>query len=91
MMVNQEDKSLKSNIDKYIKTFSFPRLSGTKGEEKAVDLTINTFKSLGYNEEHILLQNFKFSTFYSEELIKLIGLMNIIVILTLLFFKYLYP
>jgi hypothetical protein len=90
-MINQEENDIQTNIDNYITSFSFPRLAGTKGEEKAVALTNKTFKSIGYNEEEMILQNFKFSTFYSEELIKIIGFMNIIVILTLLFIKYLYP
>ena len=31
-----------------IKVFSFPRLAGTEGERKAVDLTVKNFKDIGW-------------------------------------------
>ncbi|MFX1358062.1 MAG: M28 family metallopeptidase [Promethearchaeota archaeon] len=89
--INEEKEITKSRLLDYIKKFSFPRLSGTEGEKKAVNLTIQTFKNLGYEDDQISLQKFKFSTFYSEELVKIIGFMNIIIIVILLFFKYIYP
>ena len=89
--INEEMETKKTKLLDYIKKFSFPRLAGTEGEKKAVTLTIQTFKNLGYEDDQINLQKFTFSTFYSEELIKIIGFMNIIIILTLLFFKYIYP
>lgn len=75
----------------YVKKFSYPRLAGTSGEKKATELTINTFKELGLTEKEIFKQEFQFSTFYSEELIKIIGFMNILIILILTLIKYLYP
>lgn len=82
---------MESRLFDYVNKFSFPRLAGTDGEKKAVKMTINTFENLGFTKEQILTQNFKFSTFYSEELIKIIGLMNIIIIVVLLLIKYLFP
>ena len=82
---------IESKLIGYIKKFSFPRLAGTSGEKKAVNLTIETFKELGFTEEQILRQHFKFSTFYSEELMKIIGFMNIVIVLILMLMKYLYP
>ena len=38
----------KERIFNYINTFSFPRLAGTEGEKKAVNLTITTFKENGF-------------------------------------------
>lgn len=89
--INDNKEIIKTRLMDYIKNFSFPRLAGTEGEKKAVNLTIQTFKNLGYEENQIDIQNFQFSTFYSEDLIKIIGFMNIIIILTLLLVKYIYP
>ncbi len=75
----------------HIKRFSFPRLAGTIGEQKAVNLTIQTFKELGFKENQIIKENFKFSTFYSVILIKIIIVMNIIMISLLFLIKYIYP
>ena len=38
----------KERIYDYVKSFSFPRLSGTEGERKAVDLTVKAFKKIGF-------------------------------------------
>ncbi|MFX0039813.1 MAG: M28 family metallopeptidase [Promethearchaeota archaeon] len=79
------------DIDKlydYVKIFSFPRLVGTSGEKKAVDLTIKTFKEIGFNEGQIQLEPFKFSDFYSTTLIKLIMVINLTFSLFILMFAY---
>ena len=75
----------------HIKRFSFPRLAGTIGEQKAVNLTNQTFKELGFKENQIIEENFKFSTFYSIILVKIMILMNILAISVLLLIKYLNP
>jgi hypothetical protein len=80
-----------SKLYDYVKKFSFPRLAGTTGEKKAVKLTIQSFEDLGFTKDQIITQTFNFSTFYSEELVKIIGLMNLFIILILLLVKYLYP
>ncbi|MFX1495887.1 MAG: M28 family peptidase [Promethearchaeota archaeon] len=87
--INFEQKEKK--LMEYVEKFSFPRLAGSEGEREAVKLTINTFKDIGYEENQIEKLNFEFSTFYSEELIKIIGFMNILLIFTLLLIKYIYP
>ncbi|MFX1315093.1 MAG: M28 family metallopeptidase [Promethearchaeota archaeon] len=78
----------KDRINKYVEIFSFPRLAGTEGEKKATDLTIKTFKKIGFNESQIELQPFKFSDFYSTTLVKLIMVINLTFSLFLLMFVY---
>jgi hypothetical protein len=78
----------KDRLYDYVKKFSFPRLTGTKGEEQAVSLTINTFKKIGFIESKIHLQPFKFSDFYSTTLIKLIMVINLTFSLFTLMFVY---
>ena len=78
----------KERIYDYVKTFSFPRLAGTEGEEKAVNLTINNFKTIGYDDSQIHLQPFTFSDFYSTTLIKLIMVINLTFSLFTLMFVY---
>ncbi|TXT53362.1 MAG: membrane protein of unknown function [Promethearchaeota archaeon] len=75
----------------YVKKFSFPRLAGTEGEEKAVKLTEKTFQDLGYNDKNIHKESFKFSDFYSTTLIKLLMTINLTFYLILLLFVYIYP
>ncbi len=74
----------------YVNTFSFPRLAGTEGEKKAVDLTYKTFKKIGYSKDYIQKQPFEFSDFYSTTLIQLISMMSLTFILFLSFFGYIY-
>ncbi|MFX1460124.1 MAG: M28 family metallopeptidase [Promethearchaeota archaeon] len=74
----------------YVNSFSFPRLAGTKGEKKAVDLTYKTFKKMGYNKDLIHKQPFEFSDFYSTTLIQLVSMMSLTFILFLSFFGYVY-
>ncbi len=72
----------------YVKKFSFPRLAGTSGEVKAVDLAIKTFKDIGYDDLKIQKEHFKFSDFYSTTLIKLIMVINLTFSLFVLMFTY---
>lgn len=72
----------------YVKNFSFPRLAGTKGEKKAVELTIKVFKDIGFKKEQIQKEHFKFSDFYSTTLIKLIMAINLTFSLFILMFVY---
>ena len=37
----------------YVKMFSFPRLAGTEGEKKAVDLTVKAFEKIGFEKSQI--------------------------------------
>ncbi len=78
----------KEKIINYVKKFSFPRLAGTEGEKKAVDLAIKTFKNIGFEDSQIQTQNFDFSDFYSTTLIKLIMVINLTFSLFLLMFIY---
>ena len=64
-------------IFNYVQKFSFPRLCGTDGEKKAVNLTVNTFKEIGFDENEVIKEPIEFSDFYSTTLIKFIALMSI--------------
>lgn len=77
-------------LSDYVKKFSFPRLAGTDGEEKAVKLTINTFKDIGFNDSQIVRREFEFSDFYSTTLIVLIMSLNLIFNLILILFAYIH-
>ncbi|MFX1258274.1 MAG: M28 family metallopeptidase [Promethearchaeota archaeon] len=81
----------KERIFDYVKKFSFPRLPGTEGERKAVDLTVKTFEEIGFNKSQIEEEPFEFSDFYSTTLIKLIMMVNLTFILILVLFIYIYP
>ncbi|MFX1301783.1 MAG: M28 family metallopeptidase [Promethearchaeota archaeon] len=84
-----QDYSLNiDNLFNYVKNFSFPRLAGTIGEAKAVDLTIKTFKDIGFDGSQIQSETFKFSDFYSTTLIKLIMVINLTFSLFVLMFAY---
>jgi len=61
----------------YVQKFSFPRLCGTDGEKKAVNLTVNTFNEIGFDENEIKKEPFEFSDFYSTTLVKFIALMSL--------------
>ena len=87
-----QDQDFDGNrIYNHVKRFSFPRLAGTEGEKKAVDLTVNTFKKIGFPEENIKKHLFQFSDFYSTTLIKLIMILNLLFNFFLLFFVYILP
>ncbi|UCC20737.1 MAG: M28 family peptidase [Promethearchaeota archaeon] len=77
-----------NRLIKYVDNFSFPRLVGTKGEEKAVELTINTFKEIGFSDTQVQKEPFEFSDFYSTTLIKLIMIINLTFSLFILMFVY---
>ena len=81
----------KERLFEYVKNFSFPRLAGTEGEQKAVKLVSDTFDKIGFQNDKITKQDFEFSNFYSTIFVKLIIVMNIIIISILLLVKYLYP
>jgi hypothetical protein len=81
----------KDRIFEYINDFAFPRLSGTEGEKRAVKLVKKKFKEIGFEENQIMSQEFNFSTFYSEVLVKILAFLCIVIFSLLLFIKYLYP
>lgn len=86
---SKQDRSF--NVDRiynFVKDFSFPRLAGTSGEKKAVDLTIKTFKDIGYDDRIIQKEPFQFSDFYSTTLINLIMVINLTFSLFILMFTY---
>ncbi len=88
----KEDFSFsKERLFNYVNKFSFPRLVGTKGEKKAVDFTIKTFKEIGFRDNEIYSQNFEFSTFYSMVMIKIIIFLNLIFVSIILLIKFIYP
>jgi hypothetical protein len=85
---SQEFSFNKERIGNYVKNFNFPRLAGTEGEKRAVDLTVKTFKSIGFKASQIQKQDFEFSDFYSTTLVKLIMVINLTFSLFLLMFIY---
>ena len=68
-----EENSIKDNL----MTFSFPRLSGTEGEKKALELATQKIEELGIKP---LTQDFVFSTFFSRIYPKLAFLLGFIVL-----------
>lgn len=80
-----------SRLFSYVKKFSFPRLCGTQGEQKAVALAINTFHDIGFVKEQIETQTFEFSDFYSTTLIKLIMTISLTATLILALLLYIHP
>ena len=76
------------NLSNYVKKFSFPRLAGTEGEQKAVQQTIETFKKIGFESNQIQKNPFEFSDFYSTTMIKLIMVITLTFSLFLLMFIY---
>jgi hypothetical protein len=77
-------------LAKYVKTFSFPRLAGTDGEKKAVKLTYDTFKEIGFKDDQIKKKSFDFSDFYSTTLMKLIMTLNLTFNLNLVLLIYIH-
>ncbi len=91
MRIKNSNQEYRFNIDRlynYVKKLSFPRLVGTNGEKKAVALTINTFKEIGFIDTQIQKEPFNFSDFYSTTLIKLIMVINLTFTLFILMFTY---
>jgi len=80
----------KERLYDYVKKYSFPRLCGTEGEEKAVNLTYQEFKDIGYKESQIEKEPFKFSDFYSTTLINLVGVICLLSTLIMRLFAYIY-
>jgi len=78
----------KEKLFDYVTKFSFPRLAGTEGEKKAVELTIETFKDIGFKDSQIMRRDFEFSDFYSTTLIILLMCLNLIFNLILVLFAY---
>jgi len=68
-----EENSIKDNLIR----FSFPRLSGTEGEKKALELATQKVEELGIKP---LTQDFVFSTFFSRIYPKLAFLLGFIVL-----------
>jgi len=88
---SKSTKHFSFNVDRLfdlVKLFSFPRLAGTEGEEKAVELAVETFKKNGFDDSQIQKQPFEFSDFYSTTLIKLIMVINLTFSLFILMFAY---
>lgn len=84
-----KDHSFKvDRLFNYVKSFSFPRLAGTSGERKAVELSCKTFKNIGFKDQQIQKKTFEFSDFYSTTLIKLIMVINLTFSLFILMFTY---
>jgi len=75
----------------YVNKFSFPRLAGTEGEKKAVQLTIDTFKEIGFSNSEIIRRNFNFSDFYSTTLVILLMSLNLVFSLILILFAFIHP
>jgi len=90
-LINKKDIETKEKLFQYVEQFSFPRLAGSEGEKTAVKLTVEEFEKIGFQANEIQKQEFEFSTFYSEELAKIIAFMTLILITVLLFIKYLFP
>jgi hypothetical protein len=74
----------------YVQKFSFPRLAGTEGEVKAVNLTVDTFKEIGFKEKQIEKEHFEFSDFYSTTMVKFIMIINLTFSLMLMLLIYIH-
>ncbi|MBN1801365.1 MAG: M28 family peptidase [Candidatus Lokiarchaeota archaeon] len=81
----------KDRLFNLVKIFSFPRLSGTDGEEKSVKLCVKEFKNIGFKEEDLEQEKFVFSDFYSTTLIQLVMIISLTSYLILLYLAYIYP
>ena len=69
-----------NRIKEIIKTFSFPRLSGTEGEKKALNLAIQRVEEMNLKP---VIQNFKFSTFFGRTYPKLAFSLGFVALLLL--------
>ena len=91
MKIGNSERDITFNSEKlydYVRIFSFPRLAGTEGEQKAVELTIDCFRNIGFTESQIQKESFEFSDFYSTTLIKLITVITLTFSLFILLFAY---
>jgi len=84
----QPDSNSMERISSYINAFNFPRLSGTDGEKKAVKLTIEKFKEIGFENGQIKEESFEFTNFYSTILIKLIIVLSLSIVFSLMLMIY---
>ncbi|MFX0187173.1 MAG: M28 family metallopeptidase [Candidatus Hodarchaeota archaeon] len=93
----KEDNSFKNQLFRkdrvfnYVQKFSFPRLTGTDGEKEAVELTVQTFKEIGFKDNEIQREPFELSDFYSTTLVKLIAIISLNSLLIFVLAIYLYP
>ncbi|MFX1397593.1 MAG: M28 family metallopeptidase [Promethearchaeota archaeon] len=87
----QNEKFDKEKLFAHVETFSFPRLSGTDGEKKAVEICVETFRKIGFKEDTIEKEEFVFSDFYSTTLIQLIMIISLTSYLILLYLAYINP
>jgi hypothetical protein len=87
----EERQFKQKRLFEYVTEFSFPRLPGTEGEKRAVELSEKTFTDIGFKDQEIYKESFKFSDFYSTSLIKLLMTINLTFYLVLLLFVYIYP
>jgi len=84
----QPDSNSMERISSYINVFNFPRLSGTDGEKKAVKLTIEKFKEIGFENGQIKEESFEFTNLYSTILIKLIIVLSLSIVFSLMLMIY---
>ncbi len=75
----------------YVGKFCFPRLAGTEGEQKAVELTAKTFEEIGFQRSQIEKERFDYSTFYSSDVVKIFSFISLVLIGIIVFLKYLFP
>ncbi len=87
----EEDTFDKNKLFNLVETFSFPRLSGTEGEKKAVKLCLEQFKKSGIEDQDLEQEDFVFSDFYSTTLIQLIMIISLTSYLILLYLAYISP
>lgn len=73
-----------NRIKNTVKSFSFPRLSGTKDEEKALNLMLEKLSNMNLEPK---VQKFEFSTFYSRTYLK-IGLLFSFLYLFFFYFNF---
>jgi len=66
-----------NRIKENLTTFSFPRLSGTEGEKKALELAVKKVEDLNLKP---LNQEFEFSTFFGRTYAKLAFLLGFTVL-----------
>ncbi len=75
----------------YVSKFCFPRLAGTEGELKAVELTAKTFEEIGFQPNQIENEKFNYSTFFSADVVKIFAFISLVFIGLILFLRYIFP
>jgi len=86
--INDPGSNSFKRISNYIEMFNFPRLPGSKGEERAIDLTVNIFNEIGFENDHVIKESFEFSNFYSTVLIRLLIIFTLTIVLSLMLMVY---